>query len=155
VPDTSCDLEVQLQVQVSVVRTSDNKTAELLNTRSQMCNTCWYEGWKDPTILYWKQSVESVIEGVRFKVCMVQSSTAWYRDGQISSDGELQEDWRDPKGLESMTFHSFWIGFHFGNPKTADDEGDPDPADNEDDSNSIILVKQIPKWLAMANLSWH
>merc|ERR1712048_602589 len=95
-PDTSCDLESQLHLKVAVVRTSDNKTAELLNTRSKMCKTCWFEGWNDPTILYWKQSVESELEGVGFKVYMEKSSTLWYRDGHVNSDDATPE-WRDPK----------------------------------------------------------
>merc|ERR1712048_911983 len=119
-------------------------TAELLDTKSKMCHTCWLEGWKDPTLICWKQSVESVSEGFRLKICMVQSSTAWYRDGQVNSDDVLPEEWFDPKGLESISFHSFWMGFHFENLNCLDDVDDPNSSDDEADSGQIF-VRHVPR----------
>jgi hypothetical protein len=92
-PDFSCGSETQVQLQVSVLRTSDNKTAELLNTESQMCKTACSESCNDPTSIYWKQSVEGVIRGFDLRVLMAQSSTAKYENGQVyrdSDDRELQ-----------------------------------------------------------------
>lgn len=143
--NTSCSLEAQFQLQVSVLRTSDNKTAQLFNTHSQMCKTCWAEGWNDPTAIFWKQDVEGVIKWVPLKVYFGQSSTASYKNGQVKSEEELKV-LRDPTELQSMMFHCFWIGFQLES-KTSD--------------NECALFRYVPGQNSintifdMANLSWH
>lgn len=145
-----CALEHQLQLQVSVVRRSDNKTAQVFNTNSQMCEMRWsegrFEGRFDPARIYWKQTVEGVVEGLDLTVCMGQSSTVSYKDVQVKSIEESLTP-GDLRDLESITFHCFWIGFQLA-LKTPDNESMPvlrfSPGHN-----------RISHFFALTNLSWH
>lgn len=144
-PDTNRPLEAQCQLQVSAFRTSDNKTAQLLNTDLQTCKMCWAEGWNDPTTIFWKQDVEGLIKLVPLKVYFGQSSTASYKSGQVKSEEESKV-LRDPTELQSMKFDCFWIGFQLES-KTSD--------------NACALFRYVPGQNSistifdMANLSWH
>lgn len=146
--NSNVEFQSQFRLRISVLRTTDNKTAMLMDSGSDVCETIHCDGWQEPDCVWWIQrlsewdfSDDLDVQGPRVNVNICASV-----QGRAENDaGERLDNVQDWKGkIFNMFLDCFYVGFEIF-------EHDADVPDKRWKPGH----DSFDQFFALANVQWH